>query len=113
MPTQVLAVGTTAADSSDVVVASGSQLTVGIKDAAGTLVDSEAMILVMLKDDAGQYFRIDYLSAARPALVLSMGTWRLSRIAGASCGLQKCERQIRHISVRRWESGRSRWTWCE
>lgn len=86
MPTQVLAVGTTAADSSDVVIAAGSELTVGIKDAAGPLVDSTAVILVMLKDDAGQYFRVGQLDVYHPALVLAAGTWRLTRVAGASCG---------------------------
>lgn len=87
MPTQVLAVGTTAADSADVVVAANEQLTVALKDAAGSLVDSTSVVHVMLKDDVGEYFRIDQLSAARPALVLSAGTWLFRRPAGASCGV--------------------------
>jgi hypothetical protein len=87
MPTNILTAGTTAADSSDVVVPSGTLLTVGLKDAAGTQVDSTCVVHVQLKDDAGQYFRVDQLDNGKPALVLAPGTWRFSRVAGASCGV--------------------------
>lgn len=87
MPTQILAVGTTAADSADVVVAAGDELTVCLKDAAGPGVLSSALVRVQLKDDAGQYFTIDSLSGARPALIVRAGTWRFVRVAGASCGV--------------------------
>lgn len=87
MPTQILAVGTTAADSADVVVAAGSELTVGMKDAAGTTVLGGATVKILLKDDAGQYFEIGELNASRPALVLASGTWRFSRPAGPSVGV--------------------------
>lgn len=87
MATEVLAVGTTAANSADVVVASGSELTVALKDAGGPLVDSDARVDVALKDDAGQYFIVDRLTAARPALVVGAGTWRFIRPAGVSCGV--------------------------
>ena len=87
MPTQILAVGTAAADSADVVVASGSTLTVALKDSTGPAAGGDGgLVMVSLKDDAGQYFTIDKLDNNKPALVLSSGTWRLSRIAGASCG---------------------------
>jgi hypothetical protein len=87
MPTQILAVGTTAANSGDVVVDSGAALTVGLKDAAGPVVNPLALVHVTLKDDVGEYFRVEELTAATPALVLSPGTWRFSRVAGASCGV--------------------------
>lgn len=85
MPAEVLAVGTTDADSADLVVT--DPVTVAIKDAAGSLIHPEAMVLVMLKDDAGEYFRVDSLDAGRPALVLGPGTWMFRRVAGESCGV--------------------------
>jgi hypothetical protein len=91
MPTQILAVGDTAADSADVVIAAGASLTVALKDAAGPRVaegDPGAMVHISLKDDAGQYFRVDQLTGERPALVLAAaGTYRFSRVAGVSCGV--------------------------
>jgi hypothetical protein len=87
MPAELLAVGTTAADSADVFVDSGSQLTVALKDAAGSLVDSTCVVQVMLKDDDGAYFRIGQLSAAQPSMVLSAGVYRFTRAAGAACGV--------------------------
>lgn len=88
MPTQILAVGTTAADSSDVVVAAGATLAVSLKDAAGPNVLGGALVHIALKDDAGQYFRFDRLTTGRPALALvAPGTYRFSRVAGTSCGV--------------------------
>jgi hypothetical protein len=88
MATEILAVGTTAANSSDVVVAAGSELTVSLKAAAGPRVLPGAFVHILLKDDAGQYFRIGHLNGAKPALVLAAaGTYRFSRLAGASCGV--------------------------
>lgn len=88
MPTEVLAVGTTAADSSDVVVAAGTPLTVCLKDAAGAHVEAGAEVRISLKDDAGLYFQIDALTGAKPALVITgAGTFRFSRLPGVSCGV--------------------------
>lgn len=88
MPTQILAVGTTAANSSDVVVAAGTPLTVCLKDAAGPKVVSTARVNILLKDDAGEYFVIDKLGSERPAVVINgAGTYRFSRLAGGSCGV--------------------------
>ncbi len=88
MPTQILAAGTTATDSSDVVVAAGTPLTVALKDAAGPLVGTGARVEIKIKDDAGQYFYVDTLSDRRPSLVIyGPGTYRFSRIAGVSCGV--------------------------
>lgn len=87
MPTEILAVGATAVDSADVVVAAGDLLTVALKDAAGPTLQGSANVSVQLKDDAGQYFTVDHLSASQPALVLSAGTWRFSRPVGESCGV--------------------------
>jgi hypothetical protein len=88
MATEILAVGTTAADSSDVVVAAGEQLTVALKDAAGPMVLGGALVHILLKDDDGAYFRVDQLSSVKPALmIVAPGTYRFSRVAGTSCGV--------------------------
>lgn len=88
MPTQILAVGTAAADSADVVVASGTSLTVCLKDAAGPNVLGGSGVDILLKDDAGQYFKVDGLDNMKPAVVINgAGTYRFSRRAGSSCGV--------------------------
>ncbi len=88
MPAEILAVGTTAANSSDVTVDPGDTLTVCLKDAAGADVALSACVHILLKDDAGQYFRFDSLTGDKPALVLvGAGTYRFSRKAGTSCGV--------------------------
>jgi len=88
MATEILAVGTTASNSSDVVVQDGESLTVCLKDVAGPNVAGGALVHVLLKDDAGQYFRIDALASGKIALVIvAPGTYRFSRVAGVSCGV--------------------------
>lgn len=87
MPTQILAVGTTQANSSDVVVSAGNELTVALKDAAPPTVDGNALVDVQLKDDANNYFNADLMDSSRPALVIGAGTWRFSRRVGGSCGV--------------------------
>lgn len=85
---ELLAIGTTDANSADVVVASGSQLTVCLKDADGAVVGKYAHVQIQLKADNGQYFKVDELTFARPAVVISgAGTYRFVRKAGASCGV--------------------------
>lgn len=87
MPTEILAVGTTAADSSDQVIASGAQLTVCLKDAAGPAVNG-GVVSILLKDDTGQYFKVDELGGSKTAVVIAAaGTYRFSRLAGPSCGV--------------------------
>lgn len=88
MATEILAVGTTALNSSDVVVSSGSTLTVCLKDAAGVSIDTAARVDIQLKDDAGQYFTVAGLTGGRPSIVIvGAGTYRFSRPAGVSCGV--------------------------
>ncbi|MET4199076.1 hypothetical protein ABIA95_003076 [Bradyrhizobium sp. LA8.1] len=88
MPTQILAIGVTAADSADQVVSTGTPLTVCLKDAAGPAVGDLAFVDILLKDDAGQYFLVETLSALKPALmIVAPGTYRFSRRAGVSCGV--------------------------
>lgn len=88
MATEVLAVGTSAANSSDVTIAEGEQLTVCLKDAAGTRVGNGAKVEIQLKDDDNEYFAVDTLHSGKVAVVIAgAGTYRFSRIAGVSCGV--------------------------
>lgn len=88
MPTQILAVGNTAANSSDQTVSPGTTLTVCLKDADGVVVANGAQVEIQLKDDAGQYFTIATLTGGRPGLVIAgAGVYRFARKAGASCGV--------------------------
>ncbi|MDD1534571.1 hypothetical protein C7U89_00495 [Bradyrhizobium sp. WBOS4] len=80
--------GSTALDSGDVVVSAGTPVTVCLKDAAGPSVGDLASVEILLKDDAGQYFKVDDLNANKPALmIVAPGTYRFSRRAGTSCGV--------------------------
>jgi hypothetical protein len=84
MATELLAVGSTAANSADLVVASGSTVTVGMKGATS----GEARVRVQLKDDAGAYIDVSELTPFRPATAITApGTYRFARVAGATCGV--------------------------
>jgi hypothetical protein len=81
MPTEILAIGNTAADSADQVVGPGATLTVCLKSATG-LADPSC-IFIQLKSDSGQYFVVDRLTPFKPALmIMAAGTYRFSRAAG-------------------------------
>jgi len=89
--TELIAVGTGAAVSADIVVIAGLPLTVCLKDADGTDVGSNCRVDIQLKADDGQYYSIGILAGfngGNRAIVLSgPGTYRLSRPAGSdSCG---------------------------
>lgn len=88
MATEILAVGTDAANSSDVVVAAGTPLTVALKDAAAPL-GAGARVEIKIKDDDGEYFYVESLiSPQKSSLVIyGAGTYRFSRLAGTSCGV--------------------------
>ena len=89
MATELLAIGTGATSSSDVVLAAGSQMTVALKDVAGPEVFG-GRVKVQLKADNGEYFDVDELYAPnRGALVIvGAGTYRFTRITESpSCGV--------------------------
>lgn len=80
----ILVIGTTALDSSDVVVAAGTPLTVGLKG----VVDGKASVIIKLRDDGGAYNVVGALTSINPATVINApGTYRFSREAGGSCGV--------------------------
>ena len=84
MATQILATASTAADSADVVVAAGTPLAVGLKGVA----DGNALVNISLKDDAAAYNIVGSLRSHAPStLITAPGTYRFSRVAGASCGV--------------------------
>lgn len=89
MPSEILAIGTGAANSSDQVVSAGTPLTVCLKDASGPTVGYAAMVDILLKADSGEYFKVDRLTFARPALmIVAPGTYRFSRLTDSdSCGV--------------------------
>lgn len=92
MPTEILAVGTTLANSADVPVDDGSELVVFLKDAAGGRVASTARVNILLKDDDGAYFFAGSLVGSDPektsAVLAGGATYRFTRPAGVgSCGV--------------------------
>lgn len=84
MATQILATASTAADSTDLVVAAGTPVTVCLKG----VVAADARVLISIKDDGGAYIGVGELTSSRPAQVVTApGTYRFSRPAGTSCGV--------------------------
>lgn len=87
MPTQILAVGTTApTNSSDVVVT--TPVTIALKDASGPDLTYGVKVDVLIKDDGGQYFRLTSLTRSKPAIIITgPGTYRFTRMTTVSCGV--------------------------
>lgn len=89
MATEILAVGTTADNSSEVTVTAGAPVTVCLKDVAGlTAVPPGCDVRILIKDDDAAFFEIGKLTAQNPATVLiGPGVYVLSRIGGGpACG---------------------------
>lgn len=88
---ELIAAGTTEADSADFTLASGDQATLFLKDAAGPQVAGDAAAIVQIKSAAGEYFSAGVIDAAVPAKVLSApGTYRVKRLAAsAAFGVDK------------------------
>jgi hypothetical protein len=81
--TQILPAANTAADSADVTVVAGTPLTVCLK-----VWDVGAKVYISLKDDGSAYNVVGKLTAYEPSLMISApGTYRFSRVAGATCGV--------------------------
>lgn len=84
MATEILSTAATAANSADVTVAAGTPLTVGLKG----VLDQNAIVIISLKDDAAAYNVQGRLTSDVPSLMISApGTYRFSRVAGATCGV--------------------------
>ena len=83
MATEILSTGSTAANSSDVVIAEGGALTVCLKGAA-----AGSAVVISLKDDGSSYNVIGVINSQNPSVLISAaGTYRFTRIAGSACGV--------------------------
>ena len=81
---ELIPTGSSTANSADITVTDGSSLTVGLKG----LTDSQARVIIYIKDDGGGYNAIGELSSFSTVVVLAApGVYRVSRIAGAICGV--------------------------
>lgn len=91
MATEILASGTAAADSIDVVVAAGTPVTIFLKVGSSIPVPSNADCDVKIKDAGGFYHTIGKLTGRQPAIVLDgPGTYRVSRLlTGEAFGIDK------------------------
>ena len=84
MATQILSTANTAADSADVTVVAGTPLAVSLKGVA----DGNALVIIKLKDDASAYNVVGSLTSSQPSTLISApGTYRFTRVAGATCGV--------------------------
>lgn len=81
---QLLAVGNTAANSPDFTVGQGESVTICLKGGDNT---GEARIAI--KDDAGAYVHLQNITfnGTRAVCISAPGTYRVSRNAGANCGV--------------------------
>ena len=82
--TELLAVGSTAASSSDFTLAVGEAATIALKGFGDPL----PTIVVELKTDDAAYLRFAVVKR-QPVLVSGPGTFRVSRLAGASGGASR------------------------
>lgn len=89
MPSEILAIGTGAANSPDQVVTASAPVTYCLKDTLGPDLGPNVQVDILLKDDAGQYFQVDSLGARKKAVqIIAPGTYRFSRLATSdSCGV--------------------------
>lgn len=84
MATEILATGSTAANSADVSVVAGTPLAVSLKG----MTNMDARVVVYLKDDAAAYNQVGDLVASQPAITITApGTYRFTRVAGGTCGV--------------------------
>lgn len=93
MATEILAVGTTAANSADLVIADGDVVGVCLKGPpqSSTFYPQPSTVYVELKDDGGNYVLVGALTSASNASMAAAltvpGTYRFTRVAGSNCGV--------------------------
>lgn len=82
--TNIIATGSTAANSGDVAIAAGT--TVGLKGLIPGA--SDALVRIELKDDGAAYNQVGLLTPGQPVLVINgAGTYKFTRAAGGTCGV--------------------------
>jgi hypothetical protein len=91
MATELLATGTAAADSADVVVTAGTPVTIYLKKGSDGAVSASARATVKIKSSGGTYHEIGALTGQYQALVIDgPGTYRISReTASEAFGVEK------------------------
>jgi hypothetical protein len=78
---ELIATGTTAADSADVTVTAGVPVTVFLKKGSDGIVPSTARALVQIKSSGGFYHEVGALTGQIQALVIEgPGVYRISRV---------------------------------
>lgn len=81
---ELIASGTTEADSADFILTAGGSATLYLKDAAGSAVAPLSTAEVQIKSGT-EYFTIGTLNIQNPAQVLTaVGTFRVRRMASAT-----------------------------
>lgn len=83
----VLSIGTTSANSSDVVVEAAAVGSFGLKKTGGGELSRGALVKIYRKDDVGGYNFVGRLNGSQPFITLPEGTYRFSRAAGPSVGV--------------------------
>lgn len=80
--------GTTAATSSDIVLADNANMTIGLAGPDGDNAPMAALIKVQMKGPSDIYYDVGELSGSgqRGTVLSGPGTYRLSRAAGVACG---------------------------
>lgn len=90
MPAELIAVGTTDANSADVTVAAGAPVSVFLKGTAGAYVDPQARCVVEAKTAAGAYQLVGELVGQQRGLVIDApGIYRIRKFAGPSFGVEQ------------------------
>lgn len=83
MATEILSTGSGSATSSDVVVASGSVLTIGLKGISG---DQPVLVKVELYNGSTYEYVEKLTSEVRALAITAPGTYRFARVTG-TCGV--------------------------
>jgi hypothetical protein len=79
---QIIPIGTTQADSADIVIAAGAKATISLFAAAGPSIPQGAVALIQRKASNAQYFTDSVLTNFSPATIVEAeGTYRVRREA--------------------------------
>lgn len=81
---ELIAAGTTDANSADIVLADGASSTVFLKSGTGAVIVTGARAAIQIKSSGGHYFTVGTLDRDAPAkAILGPGTFRIVRVANA------------------------------
>lgn len=87
--TEILAIGTSDATSSDFTL-TGESTSLLLTTTSGVITSNTGFAEIQVKNTAGLYLTIGRLDSKTPMLVLSApGIYRVSRTTGGSCGVDR------------------------